>query len=76
MPRTEAGIQLERDHFDAADYCGITRPYLSDAIDAIEAEAVAPLRAALEQIVAMDYRGNEPNEQRIARAALATLNRK
>lgn len=27
-------------------------------------------RQALEHIVASDYRGNEPNEQRLARAAL------
>ena len=30
------------------------------------------LRAALRQIVGLDYRGNEPPEQAIARAALAT----
>lgn len=28
------------------------------------------LRAVLEQIVACDYRGNEPHEQRLAREAL------
>jgi hypothetical protein len=31
------------------------------------------LAEALREITSMDYRGNEPNEQRIARAALARL---
>jgi hypothetical protein len=55
MPQTKAGKQLEHDHFDAAVYCGMTRPAISDAIDAIEAEAREEgyaLGAAMEKSVA------------------------
>ena len=38
--------------------------------DAVRADAEAPLRAALEKIANLDYRGNRSTESGIARAAL------
>jgi hypothetical protein len=74
MPRTEAG----RRHVEwlvrakVPTFAGeLYRSNFNVSVEQIEDEAIATLRAALEQIMACDYRGNEPSEQRIARAALA-----
>jgi len=83
---TEAGRSLFTRHVDCVGVCEVwSERDAINAIEA-EARAgmqawthemarqknerIERLRAALKEIVALDYRGNEPTEQRIARVAL------